>query len=252
MIISHRHRFIFIKTRKTAGTSIEIALSRYCGPSDVITPITLSDEPYRGQFGYSAQNYLFASDGSDRSPLNSRFKQQILKSTAKTELIRPNSVPYRLRKWVTNFEESNALTHRGYYNHISASNVIQHLGEALWKEYFTFCFEREPIDKVLSDFRYRAPDASFEEYLADFPLPSDFDKYSSHGKLIVDSVGRFENLVEDLTKILAKIGIDYDGWLPRAKATANASNRKSQNLTVRQEAQIRAEFGREYEHFPYF
>jgi len=39
MIISHAHRFVFIKTRKTAGTSLEIARSRYCGARDVITAI---------------------------------------------------------------------------------------------------------------------------------------------------------------------------------------------------------------------
>jgi hypothetical protein len=32
MIVSHRYRYIFIKTKKTTGTSIEIALSRHCGP----------------------------------------------------------------------------------------------------------------------------------------------------------------------------------------------------------------------------
>ncbi|MEL6382956.1 MAG: chondroitin 4-O-sulfotransferase, partial [Cyanobacteria bacterium J06626_18] len=32
MIISHEYKFIFLKTRKTAGTSIEIALSKFCGP----------------------------------------------------------------------------------------------------------------------------------------------------------------------------------------------------------------------------
>lgn len=39
MIISHQHRFIFIKTVKTAGTSIEVFLSQQCGSSDVVTPI---------------------------------------------------------------------------------------------------------------------------------------------------------------------------------------------------------------------
>jgi len=37
MIVSRRHRFIFIKTHKTAGTSIEISLSRYCGASDIVS-----------------------------------------------------------------------------------------------------------------------------------------------------------------------------------------------------------------------
>ena len=37
MIISHKHKFIFFKTRKTAGTSLQIALSEFCGDDDIIT-----------------------------------------------------------------------------------------------------------------------------------------------------------------------------------------------------------------------
>ena len=43
MIASHQHRFIFLKTRKTAGTSVEIALSKVCGPDDIITEISPED-----------------------------------------------------------------------------------------------------------------------------------------------------------------------------------------------------------------
>jgi hypothetical protein len=47
MIFSKRHKFIFIKGRKVAGTSTEIALSTICGPDDIITPIGQSDEMMR-------------------------------------------------------------------------------------------------------------------------------------------------------------------------------------------------------------
>ena len=58
MIVSHEHRFIFLKTRKTAGTSVEIALSRICGPQDIITPITETDEQLRkAQGGRPPQHY---------------------------------------------------------------------------------------------------------------------------------------------------------------------------------------------------
>ena len=39
MIISHKYRCIFIKPKKTAGTSLELFLSQVCGADDVVTPI---------------------------------------------------------------------------------------------------------------------------------------------------------------------------------------------------------------------
>jgi hypothetical protein len=58
MIISHQHKFIFLKTTKTAGTSIEIALSAHCGADDVITPISPEDEKIRKSLGYRGpQNF---------------------------------------------------------------------------------------------------------------------------------------------------------------------------------------------------
>lgn len=58
MIINKKRKIIFVKTKKTAGTSFEIALSKFCDSDDVITPITPKDERMRLSLGYKgAQNY---------------------------------------------------------------------------------------------------------------------------------------------------------------------------------------------------
>jgi hypothetical protein len=67
VIVSHEHRFVFMKTRKTAGTSVEIALSRVCGPDDVITPV-LEEDLRQAAGGRGPQN--FESPPLDRKAFN--------------------------------------------------------------------------------------------------------------------------------------------------------------------------------------
>jgi hypothetical protein len=45
MIVSHKHRFIFIKTRRTAGSSIEAALYPYLGGTDICTGSIVDGTP---------------------------------------------------------------------------------------------------------------------------------------------------------------------------------------------------------------
>jgi len=51
VIVSFSRRFVFLKTRKTAGTSVETALSRACGDTDVIGPLAAPDEELRVRVG---------------------------------------------------------------------------------------------------------------------------------------------------------------------------------------------------------
>ena len=49
MIISHKHKFMFIKTTKTAGTSIEVDLNQVLGDSDIATPIFPAVDGHKSQ-----------------------------------------------------------------------------------------------------------------------------------------------------------------------------------------------------------
>lgn len=69
MILSHRYRFIAFKTRKTAGTSLEITLSRHMSGADIVTPIAPDDEAIRKLVSpVGPQNYLAStSTGTARA-----------------------------------------------------------------------------------------------------------------------------------------------------------------------------------------
>ena len=58
MIISHTHKFIFIKSFKTAGTSIDTALSNYCSANDIVTPLNdfRHNRNEKGEFLHKAMN----------------------------------------------------------------------------------------------------------------------------------------------------------------------------------------------------
>lgn len=52
MIISHGYGLISIKTPRPTGTSLEFALSQFCGNEDTITPLGPQSERMRIEFGH--------------------------------------------------------------------------------------------------------------------------------------------------------------------------------------------------------
>jgi hypothetical protein len=216
MIVSHRHKFIFLKTRKTAGTSIEVALSRVCGDDDIITVIRGEDEDVRRALGYRGpQNY---------------------------------SVPlrrYQRRDWrrlVTKRRRAK------FYNHIPATEARAYLGDDVWNSYFKFCFERNPWDRIVSAYFFRKyqiddPSLSFTDFLQREP-PRTFSNYAIYSigrDVAVDFIGRFENLVADFDKALAQIGIRESLELPRLKAKSRTDKRPYREFLTADQQRLIAE-----------
>ena len=196
MIISHRYRFIFLKTVKTAGTSIEVMLSRHCDERDVVTPIYPHVEPHVPRNYSGVWNPLpeLVQNGVRGAP-------RLLK-----DLVKRNK----------------------FYNHIRGRDLRHRISTTTWNEYFKFCVERNPWDKTLSHYHMirdrLGGNLTLDAYLARGEFCTDLDKYTDRdGRVIVDEVILYEQLVDALGAILPRLGIPFDGTLG---VTAKAEHRK--------------------------
>ena len=110
MILSHTRRFIFIKTRKVSGTSMEISLSKNCGGDDVITPISYEDELVRlDEGGCLPQNY--------GDPREQQFRDLIRARDPKVNKVRHKGRFYNqgtlMRRWCHTFTTTLAAKTTG-------------------------------------------------------------------------------------------------------------------------------------------
>ena len=204
MIISHEHKFIFIKTAKTAGTSIEVFLSRWCGKEDIVTPIQPAID------GHQPRNH-----------------EQFIDPIA--ELI---SRPEGLRRALRNVFAKR----QKFYNHMPAWLVQQRLPASVWNSYFKFCVERNPWDKVLSHYYMAASRAdgslSLDQYLSKGRFPINYFRYTdrSGALIIVDRVVRYENLNNDLAEVFSQVKVAFNGSLGvRAKSDYRTDRRPYQS-----------------------
>lgn len=189
MIISHSRQFVFIKSAKTAGTSLEAALSNYCSGNDVVTPLG---------------DYEFNRDETGR--------------------------------WV-----HRAMNADGFEQHEWGVTIRNRIGSALWNEYFKFSIARNPWDRVLSLFAWKArnddrldperraesqggasgaPSPAFRARFAEFvkgPWQTNDRFYVIDGACCVDFVIRYEALADGTAQLCKRLGIPPIE-LPRLKA----------------------------------
>ena len=182
MILSRAHRFIFIRTKKVAGTSVELFLSRFCGDDDIITPLRPEEEILRPDMG--PRNFRIPGYG---------------KRT-------------RARRILGQLLGKPAIGYGGFYNHMPAKEIRRMIGEQAWNECFKFTIERNPWDRQVSlynwHYRARDPKPSFERFIRS-PLrrkiSPNFDTYAIDDQVAVDYVCRYETLEADLALSLIHI-----------------------------------------------
>jgi len=219
MIISHKHKFIFIKLRKTAGTSLEIALSRVCGEEDIITPISKDDEKVRSELGYPGPQNFFIPE---KYYSISDWKKRLLKGERKV-----------------------------FFNHMPAHEIKRYTPEKIWNSYFKFCFERNPWDKIISHYYHRGRTQEFENVM-DYLLNNrgdeiqGFNMYSIKGKVVTDKVFRYEEMESALDELSNKIGTRITMPDYRAKSQFRETSSHYQDILTEEEAAfIKNHFSRE-------
>jgi len=178
MIISTRNSYLFLKTTKTAGTSFEIALSRYAAPGDVITPISDEDEETRAALGHPGpQNHLKPPGLLQRLGLR-----------------RPEAK---------------------FYNHIPAAEVANLIGPEAFNRLFKVAIVRNPYDLALSRYywSHRRQGGTSAEHFRQWLLsrPAVLTKNHSitriNGKSVVDMMIRFEHFRDDISAFASRVGL---------------------------------------------
>jgi hypothetical protein len=141
---------------------------------------------------------------------------------------------------------STANTAHFPHQHLPAAVLRDLVGERTWNECFTFAFVRNPWDRFVSFYHYmlalrdgpdlrerqpgwaklleEAPD--FDAFVRGYPrdgrdmtsMVTDYD-----GSLMVDFVGRYEDLEADLARVVQRTGIPFH--IPHINATEHGPYR---------------------------
>jgi hypothetical protein len=219
VLVSFHKRFIYTKTVKTAGTSVEVFFEPYCLPPEEYEPTH-----YRGE---TITDY-----------------------------------------GVVGYRGVNRPADAQWYNHMPAAHIRKYLGDDVWNEFFKFCVVRNRYDKLLSMFLFQLdqPNKAYIETQDFSVLRHDFldwirrrrfvvdrNKYLIDGSVCVDYFIRFESLLDGLTEVCQRLGIQRDiTELERFKSRTRLTDEHFSELYDREARQIVADsYAFELEHFGY-
>jgi hypothetical protein len=243
VIASFHHGFVFIKTRKTGGTSVEIVLSAWCGPDDIVTPIAPEDEVVRARYGGAPRNYLH--DPRLETEYVDAIRSGDLDTIRRVHqgIRRRQSLPLALRAVDVNAVAGHLLRKaRGrlaFRNHTKAAAARRALPQGFWERALTFCVDRHPYEKAVSmTYWRRGADAALarEPFEATLERIVESGRYANHpfymkdGQLLVDEVYRHEEMWAQIAKLGRRIGRTLPDPLPHAKGAQRADRRPAREI----------------------
>lgn len=184
MIISHTHKFIFIKSEKTAGTSVEAVLSEHCRDNDIVVPINdfQHNRNEKGEFIHQSMNadefYRKIGQHVDALTIKNRVSPEVWNSYFKFSITR-NPWDRTISDFHWKRRQDPALKPRKRFYHY------------LGVPYNEIALLKKPFSEfIMSD---------------DFVNNDRF--YIIDNELCVDFVIRYENLADDVLEVCRRIGL---------------------------------------------
>jgi hypothetical protein len=224
MIVSYKHNYIFVKTTKTAGTSMEIALSTHTGDDDVVTHIAADDELTRLENPNARlpQNFCNEEDKAleyaYRGVLNSRNPSYI-------DYMQKEIAPKRIFK-----------------NHIPIDKIKEKLDPAFFADAFKFTIQRHPYDRLIStaywqvrDKPHRPINVAIRKILEAKTL-NNTHFYMIAGKQAVDYFILYEKFREGIEDVGKKIGApDLWSQMPQTKHKHRTDRRPAKEVLTQEQ-----------------
>ncbi len=209
LILLQQHNVLFLKPRKVAGTSFEMALSRFAGRGDIITPILPEEERERIRRGYAGKR-------------NYRYRPWELTRRQLKPVARELRYPYK------------------FYNHTSAHEARERLAPGVFDKALKVSIVRDPFDVLVSQFYNQghanddpAAFANWARTHSKFVTVNE-KQYYCHGEYVVDHMIRYEHIAEDVARLealrpgLAGLGETFASF--SAKAHFRPSNTGPQRM----------------------
>lgn len=239
MIISHQHKFIFSKPRKVAGSSVEVALAKHCGPEDIITPLLLDEKTDADQVNNYARNDVGYFNHIRPFRIRQEIGRSIWDEYFKFTIVR--------NPW-------DMLVSRYFWNKQGLQRTTTEILQHLQKKPFSIdrwgklavALDRQLRNKVV------LPTDDFRAFIQKLHGNVANTKYyfDWKGTPWNDAVIRYEHLDADYKQICERIGIPYEP-LPQLKTKV----RKKQHYTEFYDDETREivakRFKKEIDYFQY-